>query len=67
MDKIRSILTPTQQAKWVLMMNHGPMGHGKWDGKKKGDWAKHKNDGDGSADDAKPDAPADGPAPANAQ
>lgn len=61
-EKIRSILTPTQQAKWVLMMEHGLMGRGKWNGKK-GDWKKgHKKDQ--GSDDAKPDA---AQAPSDAQ
>jgi Spy/CpxP family protein refolding chaperone len=58
MEKFRMILTPTQQAKWVLSMGRGPMGQ--WDGKKKGDWKEHKKDGgdDGSAKPAPNDAPA---------
>jgi Spy/CpxP family protein refolding chaperone len=57
MDKIREILTPIQQAKWVLTMRHSMMDH-KWGGKKKGDWKKHKDGGDDAA--AQP-APADTP------
>ncbi len=57
MEKIRGILTPIQQAKWVLTMRRGMMDH-KWDGKKKGDWKKHKDGGDDSA--AQP-VPADTP------
>jgi Spy/CpxP family protein refolding chaperone len=58
MDKIRSILNPTQQAKWVLSMRHGMMDH-KWGDKKRGDWKKHKDGGDDAT--AKP-APANAPA-----
>jgi len=57
MDKIREILTPMQQAKWVLTMRRGMMDH-KWNGKKKGDWKKNKDGGD----DADAPAPADAPA-----
>jgi len=58
MERIREILTPIQQAKWVLTMRHGMMDH-KWDGKKKGDWKKHK---DGGEDAAAQPTPADTPA-----
>jgi len=58
MDKIRGILTPIQQAKWVLTMRRGMMDH-KWDGKKKEDWKKHKDGGD---DAATQPAPVDTPA-----
>lgn len=61
MDKIRMILDPTQQAKWVLSMRRGPMSQGGWDGKKKGDWKKHKKDGDTDAKPTPADAPADTP------
>lgn len=57
MDKIRTILNPTQQAKWVLAMRRGPMGRGGWDGKKKDGWKKHK-DSDVDAKSAQSDAPA---------
>jgi len=60
MDKIRMILDPTQQAKWVLSMRRGSMGHGRWDGKKKGEWKKHK-DGDADAKSATSDVPANTP------
>ncbi|SRR5665213_3282393 len=60
MDKIRTILNPTQQAKWVLSMRRGLMGRGGWDGKKKGDWKKHK-DGDTDTKSAPGDAPANTP------
>jgi Spy/CpxP family protein refolding chaperone len=59
MDKIRTILNPTQQAKWLLWMRRGPWDH-KMGGKKKGDWKKHKDGGDGTTADATP-APADTP------
>lgn len=56
MEKIRTILTPTQQAKWVLSMGRGM---GKWDGQKKGEWKKDgKDGGDHAAKPAAPDAPA---------
>ncbi|HXL73678.1 MAG TPA: Spy/CpxP family protein refolding chaperone [bacterium] len=62
MDKMRTILTPTQQAKWVLSMHRGPMGHGKWDGKK-GDWKKRQDGGDNDAAQPTPgEAPVDTPA-----
>lgn len=61
MEKLRTILTPVQQAKWVLSMHRGPMGHSGWDGKKKGNWKKHKRDGNADAKPAPADAPADTP------
>ena len=39
MEKMRTILNPTQQAKWVLSMRRGPWGRGGWD-HKKGDGKK---------------------------
>jgi Spy/CpxP family protein refolding chaperone len=54
-EKFRTILTPMQQAKWVLMMKDG-MGRGKWGGKK-GDWKRDKKDEDKPADDASAPAP----------
>jgi Spy/CpxP family protein refolding chaperone len=60
MDKIRMILNPTQQAKWVLSMHRGPMGRGGWNGKKKGNWKKNK-DSDADAKSAPLDAPANTP------
>lgn len=60
MDKIRMILDPIQQAKWVLSMRRGSMGHGGWDGKKKGEWKKHK-DSDADAKSAPADVPANTP------
>jgi Spy/CpxP family protein refolding chaperone len=64
MEKIKTILTPTQQAKWVLMMGHGAAGRGKWEGKR-GDWKKN-HDGQDGGDSAK-SAPADASTPADAQ
>ncbi len=61
MDKIRTILNPTQQAQMVLMMMRGPMGQG-WGGMKKGDWKKHKG---GKEDDTANPAPAADEAPAD--
>ncbi|HTA77424.1 MAG TPA: Spy/CpxP family protein refolding chaperone [bacterium] len=58
MEKMKSILTPTQQAKWVLSMGRG-MGMGKWDRKKKGEWKKDSKDG---GDDAAKPAPEAAPA-----
>lgn len=62
MDKIRTILNPTQQAKWVLSMHRGPM-DGQWGGKK-GDWKKHKKDGGDNA--AAKSAPDESTTPASA-
>ncbi len=57
MEKTRTILTPIQQAKWVLSMGRGM---GKWDGKKKGEWKKDGKDrGDDAAKPAPDAAPAD--------
>jgi Spy/CpxP family protein refolding chaperone len=61
MDKIRAILSPTQQAKWVLTMQRGMM-HRQWDGKKKGDWKKHKDNGEADVAPTPADTPADTPA-----
>lgn len=56
MDKIRMILNPTQQAKWVLSMRHGMMNR-QWDGKKKGNMKKHKDGGDKGGDQPAPATP----------